>query len=75
MNILNPESPKIETTTNIKIDDTVPQTGNESNTLQQKVDTNAQKLTENKEAEANEDPNWRAFREARKKDRAEKEAA
>jgi hypothetical protein len=43
---------------------------------QQKVDTKTeQKPVENKEAEAQEDPNWRAFREARKKDRLEKEAA
>lgn len=30
---------------------------------------------ENKEVTSNEDPNWRAFREARKRDRAEREAA
>ena len=43
---------------------------------QQKVDTNlTQQPVENKEADSQEDPNWRAFREARKKDRAEREAA
>jgi hypothetical protein len=47
----------------------------------QKVDTNVQQQPtsqlkeESKEPEKNEDPNWKAFREARKKDRAEREAA
>lgn len=48
----------------------------DTNLSQQNVDTNlSQKQTEHKEIEQQEDPNWRAFREARKKDRAEKEAA
>jgi hypothetical protein len=43
---------------------------------QNQVDTKQQqKQPENKESEPPEDPNWRAFREARKKDRSEKEAA
>lgn len=43
---------------------------------QNQVDTKQQqKQPENKETETPEDPNWRAFREARKKDRLEKEAA
>lgn len=45
---------------------------------QQNVDTTlAQKTekTEVKEPESHEDPNWKSFREARKKDRAEREAA
>lgn len=46
---------------------------NIKNELQQNT---PQKSDEGKEKEENhEDPNWRAFREARKKDRAEKEAA
>lgn len=46
--------------------------------LQQKVDTNpAQQQSPEVKAEddSNVDPNWKAFREARKKDRADKEAA
>lgn len=49
----------------------------DTNLNQQNVDTNLaqQQQTEVKEPEQQEDPNWRAFREARKRDRAEKEAA
>lgn len=58
----------------------------ETPTIQEKVDTNVQPKTDAaitqqppQEAKAqettNEDPNWKAFREARKKDRAEREAA
>lgn len=43
---------------------------------QERVDPNlSQVTTETKSTEKAEDPNWKAFREARKKDRAEKEAA
>ncbi len=45
----------------------------DTNLAQQNVDTNLQQQQE--KTDAPEDPNWRAFREARKKDRAEKEAA
>ncbi len=59
------------TPNNIAIEEKV-----DTNSTQQKVDTNlSQKLSETKEPENSEDPNWKAFREARKKDRAEKEAA
>ncbi len=44
----------------------------DTNISQQKVDAN---LTQNTEAGKEEDPNWRAFREARKKDREERIAA
>lgn len=48
----------------------------ETNLLQQKVDTNiAQTTAENKAPEKEEDPNWRAFREARKQDRIHRESA
>lgn len=52
----------------------------EASLEQQKVDTNLDIKNEVKKeqsisAETSEDPNWRAFREARKKDRLEKEAA
>lgn len=48
------------------------------NLLQQKVDPNVKQDTQphqTNESDAEGDPNWRAFREARKKDRAEREAA
>ena len=55
---------------------TLPKDTVDTNLIQQKVDTNlTQKPEENKTEETQEDPNWRAFREARKKDRAEREAA
>ena len=44
----------------------------DTNLQQQKVDTN---ITQNAQEEANVDPNWKAFREARKQDRIAKEAA
>lgn len=46
----------------------------DTNLHQDKVDTNLQQKKPTT-PEANDDPNWRAFREARKKDRAEREAA
>jgi hypothetical protein len=74
MTALNPEA---------KPPETQPQPKSEA-TSQQSVDTNiAQKTAaqpeqnkqETKDPETPEDPNWKAFREARKRDRAEKEAA
>jgi hypothetical protein len=47
----------------------------DTNMNQQKVDTNLTQQPEKKDDGNNEDPNWKAFREARKKDRAEREAA
>ena len=48
----------------------------ETNLQQPKVEANnTGKQPESKEPEAQEDPNWRAFREARKKDRIEREQA
>lgn len=61
-----------------KVENTLPQEKVDTNVSQQKPDTN---LTQQNPQEAKpadgtqEDPNWRAFREARKKDRAEREAA
>src|SRR6185312_3776117 len=75
MTLLNPE---------VKQPDTQAEKGNDKNLSQPNIDTNvAQKNGENldknkqeiKENETQEDPNWKAFREARKKDRAEREAA
>jgi hypothetical protein len=47
----------------------------DTNVNQQKVDTNLTQQPEKKDDGTQEDPNWKAFREARKKDRAEREAA
>lgn len=64
---LNPE---------IKQDPVNAQAQVDSNMDQVKPDTNLnQQSAQTKEPESAEDPNWRAFREARKKDRAEREAA
>lgn len=67
MSILNPEAVQSEINPKIPTEVSVSNPVNEANTQQQK--------TEQKEVETSEDPNWRAFREARKKDRADKEAA
>ena len=75
MSILNPASPQVETNAKPQIESSVANPANESNNLQQKVENNQPKTPEIKETESNEDPNWRAFREARKKDRADKESA
>lgn len=47
----------------------------DSNLIQQKTDTNLSQKQEENKTENQEDPNWKAFREARKKDKADKEAA
>lgn len=59
------------------VENTLQQEKIDTNVSQQKLDANlTQQSQENKSADGTqEDPNWRAFREARKKDRAEKEAA
>ena len=61
-------------------ENTITQDKNDTNLAQQNSDTNLAQLpplqnTENKTEEKQEDPNWKAFREARKKDRLEREAA
>lgn len=71
MTILNPEN-GIEIPANQEKVEAVKQDANVTQKTEQILQ---QKVPENKEPESQEDPNWRAFREARKKDRAEKEAA
>lgn len=73
MTALNPEA---------KIPEPEAQTKSEGGLSQQVIETNiSQKKVENpdqtksEQVESVEDPNWKAFREARKKDRIEKEAA
>ncbi len=59
-----------------KIEAPISQDKVEANIQQQKIETNIPNQNiENKEQDSPEDPDWRAFREGRKKDRAEKEAA
>lgn len=63
-----------------KVETTLPQEKTEVEVSQKQQESSVsqqpQKASENKQAETPpEDPNWRAFREARKKDRAEKEEA
>ena len=58
------------------IQDQIVQEKVDASLTQEKVDVNSgQVAAETKATEKVEDPNWKAFREARKKDRAEKEAA
>jgi hypothetical protein len=67
MTVLNPEATQTETI------DKVPAAASVSNPT---IEANNQQVkTAESGTEASEDPNWRAFREARKKDRADKEAA
>lgn len=60
-----------------KVETTLPQDKVESNTVQQKPETTTSQQSNpvKQEEPQQEDPNWKAFREARKKDRAEREAA
>lgn len=60
----------------IKAETTVSQEKTESNGVQQPIDTPSNSEVQKPNTpETIEDPNWKAFREARKKDRAEREAA
>lgn len=70
MNMLNTE---VNTSEN-KIESNLTQQKADANLIQNQ-EQNIQKIEEKKDPESQEDPNWKAFREARKKDRAEKEAA
>lgn len=74
MTALNSEV-KQETQTQAKIDTNLPQQNVDASLSQQNSETPVQTKQESKESENHEDPNWRAFREARKKDRADREAA
>ncbi len=75
MTALNPEAKPPETQSQVKVDATLSQHNVDANLTQKNVENLDQTKQENKEGETSEDPNWKAFREARKKDRAEKEAA
>ena len=76
MTALNPETKQPETQAQVKVDTNVSPTNVDPNLSQKKIENPDQnKPLENKEGESPEDPNWKAFREARKKDRAEREEA
>lgn len=76
MTALNPEVKSPESQAQVKTDTPVSQTNPDPNLPQKKIENLDQnKQTENKEGESADDPNWKAFREARKKDRAEREEA
>jgi uncharacterized membrane protein YqiK len=74
MTALNPEAKQPETqvqaTSEASTQKDTPSNLSKKNTEIQEISKN-----ESKEPETPEDPNWKAFREARKKDRAEREAA
>ena len=59
--------------TDNNVEASLPQEKPDVNIQQTQGDSSQQQKVENKPSE--EDPNWRAFREARKKDRQDKEAA
>lgn len=72
MTALNPEVKQPEQPASNAVEPIVTHNASEQNPTQQKNDATDQPATKEETAE---DPNWRAFREARKRDRAEKEAA
>jgi|SRR5271166_83932 len=58
-----------------KVEATLEQAKVETKTVEQKLEANQQPPTNKTDDGTPEDPNWRAFREARKKDRADRDAA
>lgn len=72
MTILNPEPILQEPKAQAQVDTNLTQLQVDTNLTQKKIENPDEKK---QDGEVNEDPNWRAFREARKKDRAEREAA
>jgi len=75
MTVLNPEVKPSEQQQQAAIHGDLSQSKPEANLPQKKIEVPQQSNQEVKEPEGQEDPNWRAFREARKKDRADREAA
>lgn len=75
MTALNPEAKPPEPKIQEKIDSNMKQQNVDTNLTQNKVESPQQIKQETGQPESPEDPNWKAFREARKKDRAEREAA
>ncbi len=75
MTVLNTEIKQADSQVQAQVDTNLSPTKHDSNMSQQKIENPQQKQPENTTPSDQEDPNWRAFREARKRDRAEKEAA
>lgn len=75
MTVLNPDTQTSQPKTPEAKDTNVSHQTNDPNISQQKFENPTEKQQQEKKDEASEDPNWRAFREARKRDRSEKEAA
>lgn len=69
MTVLNPDAKTPEP--QAQVEATLQQQNVEANLAQKKIE----KPDEKNEPQTTEDPNWKAFREARKKDRADREAA
>jgi len=75
MTVLSPEVAQPQSKAEIPVDTIVSQVKPEVNIPQETPQNLDKNKAEQKEPEVKEDPDWRAFREARKKDRAEREAA
>ncbi len=76
MTALNPEAKQPEAQAQVKVEASMSQPDIDPNLSQKKIENPDQNIPkENKDGESPEDPNWKAFREARKKDRAEREEA
>lgn len=75
MTLLNPEAKPPESQVQNTSEGKVSPPNVDPNLSQKKIENPDQNSHQPKEPENAEDPNWKAFREARKKDRAEKEAA
>lgn len=73
MTSLNSENKPVEATAPVQAEGSILSQSDQN--LSQKQQQQLQQKPSEGGTEAQEDPNWRAFREARKKDRAEKEAA
>lgn len=74
MTLLNPDAKQPDANTQAKPDANLQQENIDTNLSQKKIE-NPEKKTEIREPEGPEDPNWKAFREARKKDREERQDA
>lgn len=75
MTVLNPEAKPTDAQAPVKSEGNVSPQNVDPNLSQKSAETPEQNKQEPRGPETAEDPNWRAFREARKRDRAEREAA
>ncbi|HXQ33513.1 MAG TPA: hypothetical protein VN843_05780, partial [Anaerolineales bacterium] len=65
MTVLNPEDKQAEPQAQAQVDTNLSQAKPDANMSQQKIENPQQKQPENATAAEQEDPNWKAFREAR----------